>query len=122
MILVVNVPVVTTMVTNHVDTDLEDFFVRNHNVNNNRHDVDNNRHSSFSGDRLHPGLGRGDGWQPGRAEDQDAEYGRGEDGDHLEGGDHLGLILVSLVILNVLIIVTFCDIVAVAHAFGAFHV
>ena len=28
--------------------------------------------------------------------------------------------LVSLVILNVLIIVTFCDIVAVAHAFGAF--
>ena len=74
--------VVTTVVTNHVDTDLEDFFVGDHNV-------DNDRHSSFSGDRLHPGLGRGDGWQPGRAEDQDAEYGRGEDGDHLEGGDHL---------------------------------
>ena len=77
-----NVPVVTTVVTNHVDTDFEDFFVGDH-------DVDNDRHSSFSGDRLHPGLGRGDGWQPGRAEDQDAEYGRGEDGDHLEGGDHL---------------------------------
>ena len=80
--MVANVPVATTMVTNHVDTDLEDFFVGDH-------DVDNDRHSSFSGDRLHPGLGRGDCWQPGRAQDQDAEYGRGEDGDHLEGGDHL---------------------------------
>ena len=91
-----NVPVATTMVTNHVDTDFEDFFVgdhdvdnNRHDVNNDRHDVDNDRHSSLSGDRLHPGLGRGDGWQPGWAQDQDAEYGRGEDGDHLEGGDHL---------------------------------